>query len=151
MRRQRSQLVTIPATLSRANDSSLQLLNPQQRDPAARPLSPENALAWALAKVDRQLDQIEADPPALLKASYEVANGPVGVATNKGVQAAAKLTMAATVQAVKAAAPVGSWALKEGFKVASRAAVGLVALALEQQGSRQASKTRAGKKGSAAR
>lgn len=83
--------------------------------------------------MDRQLDQIEENPPLLLKATYDVANGPVGTATGKGVQAAARLTMAATTQAVKAAAPIGSWALKEGFKVASRAAVGLVAMALEQQ------------------
>jgi hypothetical protein len=107
--------------------------------PAARAGGqPENALMWALGRVDRQLDQIEADPPALLKASYSVANGPVGTATSKGVQAAAKLTMAATTQAVKAAAPIGSWALKEGFKAASKAAVGLVSKALEQQDAREA-------------
>jgi hypothetical protein len=108
--------------------------NPQQRPaPGA-----DNALMWALGQVDRQLDQIEADPPALLKASYRVANSPVGAATSKGVQAAAKLTMAATTQAVKAAAPIGSWALKEGFKAASKAAVGLVSKALEQQEARAA-------------
>ncbi|KAI8463437.1 MAG: hypothetical protein J3K34DRAFT_526998 [Monoraphidium minutum] len=93
----------------------------------------DNALLWALQKVDRQLDQIEADPPKLLKDAYGVANGPVGAATGRGVQAAARLTVAATSRAVKAAAPVGSWALREGFKAASKAAVGLVALAMEQQ------------------
>ncbi|GBF90223.1 hypothetical protein Rsub_03356 [Raphidocelis subcapitata] len=92
-----------------------------------------NAIVWALRKVDAQLDRIEADPPALLQASYKVANSPVGAVTGRGVQAAARLTMAATSQAVKAAAPIGGWALKEGFKAASKAAVGLVTLAIEQR------------------
>jgi len=122
-------------TLSSDEESALTQQQQQQRQlPAPRPSGgADNALVWALEKVDRQLDRIEQDPPALLKASYSVANGPVGTATGRGVQAAAKLTMAATTQAVKAAAPVGAWALKEGFKVASRAAVGLVARAMEQQ------------------
>ncbi|KIZ03147.1 hypothetical protein MNEG_4811 [Monoraphidium neglectum] len=115
-------------------DEEIQLRQQQQRAAnAARLPTADNALMWALEKVDRQLDQIEQDPPALLKASYDVANGPVGSATSKGVQAAAKVTLAATTQAVKAAAPIGSWALREGFKVASKAAVGLVSMAMEQQ------------------
>lgn len=41
---------------------------------------------------------------------------------------AAKLTMTATIQAAKVAAPVGKWALQQGFK----AAVGLVGSAMQQ-------------------
>lgn len=88
-----------------------------------------NAIMWALEKVDRQLDQIESDPPAILQASYSITSGPVGTATAKGVHAAARVTMAATAQAVKAAAPVGSWAVREGLK----AAAGLAAMALDKQ------------------
>lgn len=70
----------------------------------------------------------------------------MGAATSRGVQAAARLTVAATSHAVKAAAPVGAWALKEGLKVASKAAVGLVAKAMEQQEAREAA-ARGKKKG----
>ena len=42
----------------------------------------------------------------------------MGQATGKGVTAAAQLTAGAAIQAAKLAAPVGSWALKEGAKAA---------------------------------
>lgn len=44
-------------------------------------------------------------------------------------QVAAKVTVTAATTAVKVAAPVGQWAIKEGFK----AAVGLVSYAMEQE------------------
>jgi hypothetical protein len=44
-------------------------------------------------------------------------------------QVAAKFTMSATLEAARAAAPVGKWALQQGAK----AAVGLVGAALTQQ------------------
>lgn len=42
---------------------------------------------------------------------------------------AAKVTMTATIEAAKVAAPVGKWALQQGFK----AAVGLVGAAIQQE------------------
>lgn len=44
--------------------------------------------------------------------------GPVGEATEKAVQAAAKLTVQATKEVTKVAVPVGAWALSEGAKLA---------------------------------
>lgn len=79
-------------------------------------------------RVDDQLNQVEQQPSDLHKAVYNFTNGPVGQATSKGVQTAAKLTMTATIEAAKAAAPVGKWALQQGFK----AAVGLVGAAMQQ-------------------
>jgi len=85
--------------------------------------------------VDDQLNLVEQQPSDVHRALYEFSNGPVGQATSKGVQAAAKITMTATIEAAKAAAPVGKWALQQGVK----AAVGLVgaAMAQEQQRNKQ--------------
>lgn len=65
----------------------------------------------------------------MLICSTRLHAGPVGQATGKGVTVAAKLTVAATREAVRLEAPVGSWALKEG----ARAALGLLAQALEKE------------------
>lgn len=89
----------------------------------------DNVLLWALKKADKSLDEIEHNPPAVQKALYDMSRSPAGEAASKGVQAAAKLTMSATIEAAKAAAPAGKWALKQGFK----AAVGLVGMAMEQE------------------
>ena len=75
------------------------------------------------------MNQVEQQPSEVHQALYKFSNGPVGQATSKGVQVAAKLTMSATIEAAKVAAPVGKWALQQGFK----AAVGLVGVALEQE------------------
>jgi len=80
-------------------------------------------------RVDDQLDLVEQQPSEIHQAIYDFSNGPVGQATSKGVQVAAKLTMTATIEAAKVAAPVGKWALQEGFK----AAVGLVGAAMQQE------------------
>lgn len=80
-------------------------------------------------RVDDQLNHVEQHPSEVHLAIYDFTNGPVGQATSKGVQTAAKLTMTATIEAAKAAAPVGKWALQQGFK----AAVGLVSAAREQE------------------
>jgi hypothetical protein len=58
-------------------------------------------------RMDEQLNQIEANPPPIQKALYQVSRGPVGEATSKGISAAARLTVAATREAAKVAAPVG--------------------------------------------
>jgi hypothetical protein len=83
--------------------------------------------------VDASLDEVEHNPPAVQKAIYDISKGPVGVATSRGVRAAAKLTVDATVEAARLAAPVGKWAVQEGFK----AAAGLVSYAVEQRGRQQ--------------
>ena len=57
--------------------------------------------------MDEQLNLIEANPPAIQKALYQVSRGPVGQATSSGISAAARLTVAATKEAVKVAAPLG--------------------------------------------
>lgn len=77
---------------------------------------------------------MEQQPSEIHQAIYDFSNGPVGQATSKGVQVAAKLTMTATIEAAKAAAPVGKWALQQGFK----AAVGLVGVAMQQEQKQQA-------------
>jgi hypothetical protein len=84
---------------------------------------------WVLRRVDDQLDRVEASPNQLHQALYGLSSGPVGQATSKGVQAAARITVTATIEAAKAAAPVGKWALQQGFK----AAVGLAGAAMEQE------------------
>jgi hypothetical protein len=90
---------------------------------------------WSvLLRVDEQLNEVEQHPSQVQQALFEFSDGPVGRATGKGVQAAAKITMTATIEAAKVAAPVGKWALQQGFK----AAVGLVSYAREQE--RQRSK-----------
>lgn len=85
--------------------------------------------ASLLCRVDDQLNQVEQQPSELHQAIYNFSNGPVGQATSKGVQVAAKVTMTATIEAAKVAAPVGKWALQQGFK----AAVGLVGAAIQQE------------------
>ncbi len=92
--------------------------------------------------MDASLDELEHNPPAVQKALYDVSKGPVGVATSKGVRAAAKLTVSATVQAAKLAAPVGKWAMQEGFK----AAAGLVSYAMEQEKRQKGEAPKGGKR-----
>lgn len=43
---------------------------------------------------------------------------PAGTAASKGVTTAAKVTMQVGGEVLKAAAPVGKWALQQGFKLA---------------------------------
>ena len=52
-----------------------------------------------------------------------------GSAAAKGASVAAKVTLAVGVQAIKAAVPVGKWALQQGFK----AAAGAVARGLQPE------------------
>ncbi|KAF6257597.1 hypothetical protein COO60DRAFT_1701739 [Scenedesmus sp. NREL 46B-D3] len=105
------------------------VLSTSSSEEDGRPDLSSNALVWALKKVDDQLNQVEQEPSELHQAIYQFTNGPVGQATTKGVQTAAKLTISATIETAKAAAPVGKWALQQGFK----AAVGLVGAAMEQE------------------
>jgi hypothetical protein len=99
------------------------------------------SLLPALHRVDDQLNIVEQQPSDIHKAVYDFSNGPVGQATSKGVQVAAKFTMTATIEAAKVAAPVGKWALQQGFK----AAVGLVGAAMQQE--KQQKKQQANGKG----
>jgi hypothetical protein len=117
---QTQQLPQVPQLLS----STDELIQQQQHADLD-----SNALVWALRKVDDQLNQVEQQPSELHQAIYNFSNGPVGQATSKGVQVAAKVTMTATIEAAKVAAPVGKWALQQGFK----AAVGLVGAAIQQE------------------
>lgn len=64
-------------------------------------------------RVDDQLNQVEQQPSELHQAIYQFTNGPVGQATSKGVQTAAKFTISATIETAKAAAPIGKWALQQ--------------------------------------
>lgn len=120
---QQTQQLLVPQIPNSSMDESLQPQLQQQADMSS------NAIVWALRKVDDQLNEVEQHPSQVHKAIYDFTNGPVGQATSKGVQTAAKFTMTATFQAAKAAAPVGKWALQQGFK----AAVGLVSAAMESE------------------
>jgi hypothetical protein len=59
------------------------------------------------------LNKVEQQPSEVHQAIYQFTNGPVGQATSKGVQTAAKLTINATIETAKAAAPIGKWALQQ--------------------------------------
>jgi hypothetical protein len=59
------------------------------------------------------LNKVEQQPSEVHQAIYQFTNGPVGQATSKGVQTAAKLTITATIETAKAAAPIGKWALQQ--------------------------------------
>ncbi|KAJ9518907.1 hypothetical protein QJQ45_026251 [Haematococcus lacustris] len=87
--------------------------------PAIRATSPTpNAMEWALYKVDQRLDVLETNPLPIQQTIYDISRGPVGEATTSAVQAAAHLTVKASVEAAKAVAPLGRWALAEGTKAA---------------------------------
>lgn len=87
----------------------------------------------ALARLDQQLDEIERDPPPLIRASYAAATSPAGAAVGEGLRAAAGLTVGTASLAVRAAAPAGGWALRQGLRAASQAAVGLAKHAFNNQ------------------
>jgi hypothetical protein len=71
-------------------------------------------ICWLICcRVDDQLNQVEQQPSELHQKIYQFTNGPVGQATSKGVQTAAKFTISATIETAKAAAPIGKWALQQ--------------------------------------
>lgn len=90
-------------------------------EPASRDQFEGNAVDWVLRKVDQSLDEVEENPPAYARAIYDLSTGPVGTAAAKGAVTAAKLTVEASSQALRAAAPVGKWVLSQGFKFAAGA------------------------------
>lgn len=59
---------------------------------------------------------------------YALSKSPVGTATGSAMEAAAKLTVQASKEALRAALPVGQWLAKEGAK----AAVSIAAQAMTQ-------------------
>ncbi|KAL4858789.1 Nuclear pore complex protein NUP62 [Chlorella vulgaris] len=77
-----------------------------------------NAMEWVLRKADESLDEIEDNPPEYVKTIYEVSNGPIGKTASATVTTAAKATVLVGANALKAAAPLGKWALQQGFKLA---------------------------------
>ncbi|GIL86383.1 hypothetical protein Vretimale_11671 [Volvox reticuliferus] len=77
-----------------------------------------NSLLWALKQVDRSLDELEQNPLPLQREIYELSRSPVGTATSSALTTAARVTVAATKEAVKAAVPVGQWVITEGTKAA---------------------------------
>lgn len=96
-------------------DDSQQLVSKKQQQAEA---FNGNAVKWALKKADESLDEIEENPPEAVKAIYDISRGPVGSAAGKGVTTVAKLTWQVGTEAVKAATPVGKWALQQGAKLA---------------------------------
>ncbi|GIL64403.1 hypothetical protein Vafri_18242 [Volvox africanus] len=92
-----------------------------------------NSLLWALKQVDRSLDELEQNPLPLQKEIYELSRSPVGTATSSAFTTAARVTVAATKEAVKAAVPVGQWVIKEGTK----AAISLMSRAMEESAKQQ--------------
>ncbi|PSC75612.1 ABC transporter substrate-binding [Micractinium conductrix] len=77
-----------------------------------------SAVEWVLRKADESLDEIEENPPEYAKVLYDLSTGPVGKAASAGVTTAAKVTVQVGAEALKAAAPVGKWALQQGVKLA---------------------------------
>lgn len=98
-----------------------------QHPRTVKPVEPfkGNALQWALMRVDEKLSDLEDKPPKPAQLFVEATRSPAGTAAAKGLGAAAQLTAAATAEAVKAAAPIGKWAVKQGLT----AAMGLVTAA----------------------
>ncbi|GLI71475.1 hypothetical protein VaNZ11_016613 [Volvox africanus] len=92
-----------------------------------------NSLLWALKQVDRSLDELEQNPLPLQREIYELSRSPVGTATSSAFTAAARVTVAATKEAVKAAVPVGQWVITEGTK----AAISLMTRAMEESAKKQ--------------
>ncbi|PNW80010.1 hypothetical protein CHLRE_08g374100v5 [Chlamydomonas reinhardtii] len=92
-----------------------------------------NVLLSALRNVDRSLDELEQNPLPLQREIYELSRSPVGTATGSALTTAAKVTVAATKEAVKAAVPVGRWVLREG----ARAAMALVSRAAAEAARKQ--------------
>ncbi|KAG2430049.1 hypothetical protein HYH02_013876 [Chlamydomonas schloesseri] len=92
-----------------------------------------NVLMSALRNVDRSLDELEQNPLPLQREIYELSRSPVGTATSSALTTAAKVTVAATKEAVKAAVPVGQWVLREGAK----AAMGLMSRAMAEAARKQ--------------
>ena len=88
------------------------------RCPAPAP-RPGNALDWALRKVDASLERAETAPPPGARALLDAARGPAGRAAAAGAAAAARGVAAAGGAAVKAALPVGKWALGASVKAAA--------------------------------
>lgn len=78
-------------------------------------------MEWVLRKADESLDEIEDNPPEYVKTIYEVSNGPIGKTASATVTTAAKATVLVGANALKAAAPLGKWALQQGFKLAAGA------------------------------
>lgn len=68
---------------------------------------------------------------------YELSRGPVGSATTTALEAAAKVTVAATKEAVRAAVPVGQWFMREGAKAAVKLVSAAVAQSAKQQQSQE--------------
>lgn len=89
----------------------------------------DSPIDWALRSLDEKLDEVEANPNPVHRAFYSLSRGPVGEATNQGVQMAGRMAVNATVEGLKLAAPVGKWAVQQGFK----AAVNLMSAAMEFQ------------------
>ena len=91
-----------------------------QPTPAVPPAPrPGNALDWALRQVDASLERAETAPPPGARALLDAARGPAGRAAAAGAAAAARGVAAAGGAAVKAALPVGKWALGAGVKAAA--------------------------------
>jgi len=75
-------------------------------------------LEWALSRADESLDEMERNPNEATLALWRASQSPVGEAAAAGVRGAAELTLNAGTKAIEIAAPVGLWAVQEGFKAA---------------------------------
>lgn len=95
--------------------------------------------------MDRSLDELEANPLPLQREIYELSRSPVGTATSTALSTAARVTVTATKEAVRAAVPLGQWVFREGTK----AAVSLVSRAMAESAKQQQAQNTAGAPGSA--
>lgn len=86
--------------------------------PTSKAVTSGNPLERALASADDILNDLEHNPDPATQAIWNVSNSTAGQTAAKGVRGAAELTVQAGAQAVKLAAPVGAWAVKQGVRVA---------------------------------
>lgn len=83
-----------------------------------------NAIQWTLRKWDQRMKQEELNPSSSTQTAWKVGSGSAGTAAGKGVSAAAKLSLTAGQEIVKAAVPASKWALSQGLALAWKLASG---------------------------
>lgn len=75
------------------------------------------AVEWWLKKADKNLNEIESNPPMYAKVMYNISTGPVGAAASKSLEVAADVGGRVAKETLKAAGPASKWVVKQGFKL----------------------------------
>jgi hypothetical protein len=75
------------------------------------------AVEWWLKKADKNLNEIESNPPIYAKVMYNISTGPVGAAASKSLEVVAEVGGKVAKETLKAAGPASKWAVQQGFKL----------------------------------